>query len=122
MLSKKKSEPQGPLFFCSLECWGQAPVLSYLVPGPDPGTKFLAAVEENLPSVLLRTHREVNPIRGAALLEDELVKLPFRTIGDIQQNARHADHVFRAIASDIHCAARQVIAPFRTSAFPIHLL
>ena len=48
------------------------------MPGPDPGTKFLAAVEENLAAVILRAHREVNPIRGAALLHDEFVKLPFR--------------------------------------------
>ena len=122
MLSKKKSEPQGPLFFfCSLECWGQAPVLSYLVPGPDPSTKFLPAVEENLPPIILRAHREVNPIRGAALLQYQFIKVALRAIGDIQQYARHADHVFRAIASDIHCAARQVITPFRTPAFPIHL-
>jgi len=30
-------------------------------------------------------------------------------IGDIQQDSRHADHLLRAIATDIHRAARQMI-------------
>ena len=33
-----------------------------------PGFFCLPAIEQNLPSVILRPHGEVNPIRGAALL------------------------------------------------------
>jgi hypothetical protein len=61
--------------------------------GSGPSTQFLPTVEENLAAIILRAHREVNPIRGAALLHDEFVKLLFRAIGDVQQNARHAHKV-----------------------------
>ena len=84
--------------------------------GSGPSTKFLTAIEENLAAIFLRTHGEMNPIGGAALLQYQFIKVALGTIGDVQQNARHADHVFRAIASDIHCAARQVITPFRSPA------
>ncbi len=32
--------------------------------------KSLPAIEENFPPIIFRTHREVDPIGGAALLED----------------------------------------------------
>ena len=64
----------------------------------------------------------MNPIGSAALLEDELIKDPSTPISDIQQYHRHADHHLRPVAVYIHRASRQVIAPLRASALPIHLL
>ena len=79
------------------------------------------AVEENLAAIILRSHREVNPIGRAALLQNQFIKVTLRTIGDIQQNSRHPDHVFRAIAADIHRASRQVIRALRAPAQSVHL-
>ena len=92
------------------------------MPGPGPSTKFLAAVEENLPPIILRAHGEVNPIRGASLLLDEFIKRPAVFVSRIEQEPRIAYHLFRSIAMDIYRAARQMIAPFRPSALPIDLL
>ena len=83
---------------------------------------YLPTVEENLPAIVLRPHGEVNPIGSAALFEDELIEVTLRSISDIQQYPRHPDHVLRAIATDIHRTTRQVIAPLRSSAHPIHFL
>ena len=39
-------------------------------------SRFLSpAIEENFPPIILRLHREVDPIGGAAFLEDELVEI-----------------------------------------------
>ena len=81
----------------------------------------LPAVEENFAAIILRPHREVNPIRRAALLQNQFIKVTLRTIGDIQQYSRHPDHVFRAIAADIHRASRQVIRALRAPAQSVHL-
>ena len=80
------------------------------------------AVKEDLPAIILRPHREVDPIGGAPLLLDKFIEIPFRAIGDVEQDSRHADHLLRPIAVDIHRTARQVIAPPRTPALLIHLL
>ena len=82
----------------------------------------LSAVEENLPAVILRAHRKVNPISRTALLLNQLIEVTMSAIGDIQQDYSHADHLLRAIATDIHRAACQVIGAFRAPALPIHLL
>ena len=82
----------------------------------------LSAVEENLPAVILRTHREVNPISRTALLLNQLIKIPLSAVCDIQQYPHHADHLLRAIATDIHRAACQMIRAFRAATFPIHFL
>ena len=63
----------------------------------------------------------MNPIRRAALLQNQFVKFPLRFIRDIQQYPRHPDHLFRSITSDIHRAARQVITPLRTPTQSVHL-
>ena len=55
----------------------------------------LPAVEENLPVIVLRTHGEVNPIRGAALLLDEFVEHPAVFISRIEQQTGIAYHLFR---------------------------
>ena len=63
----------------------------------------------------------MDPIGCAAFLEDQLIEIPFRAIGDIQQDSRHADHLLRAVALDIYGAACQVIGAFGTAAKTIHL-
>lgn len=95
---------------------------------------MLSAVEDDFAAILalanvsfrrraiLWAHREVNPIRRTALLEDKLIKFPFSPIGDIQQYPRHPDHLLRTIASDIHRTSRQVIAPLRAPAQSVHFL
>ena len=75
----------------------------------------LSTIKEDLPAIILRPYREVNPIRGAALLLDQLVELLLGAISDIQQYPSHPDHVLRAITPDIHCASRQVIASLRAT-------
>ena len=82
----------------------------------------LAAVEEYFTAIVVWTHREVNPISRTALLLNQLIKIPFRTIRNVEQYPSHADHLLRAIATDIHRAARQMIAPLCAAALPIHLL
>ena len=75
-----------------------------LVPGPDPSTKFLSAVEEDFPPIVLWPHGEVDPIRGAALLLDELIKNPAVFISRIEQESSIADHLLQSITMDIHRA------------------
>ena len=82
----------------------------------------LFAIKENLPAIILRPHREVNPIGGAALFEDKLIIIPLGTIRDIQQDARHSDHLLRAITLDIHRTPREMIGTFSPSAQSVHLL
>ena len=85
------------------------------------GDFFLPTVEENLPAVILGPHREVNPVGRPALLKNQFVKISLRAIRDIQQNARHPDHMLRAITLDIHRAPRQVITPLCSPTLSIHL-
>ena len=40
------------------------------IPARLSGDYYSPTIEENLPAVVFRTHREVNPIGGTALLED----------------------------------------------------
>ena len=42
------------------------------------------AVEENLAAIILRSHREVNPIGRTALLQNQFIKVTLRTIGDVE--------------------------------------
>lgn len=87
-----------------------------------PATFLLSAVEEDLAAILFRTHREVNPIRRASSLQDQFVELPFRAIGDVEQDACHPDHLLRPVTMYIHRTSRQMIAPFRSLTLHIHLL
>ena len=64
----------------------------------------------------------MNPIGRTALLLNQLVEVSFSTIGDIQQDSRYADRLLWAIATDIHRAARQMVAFLRAAALPIHFL
>ena len=80
------------------------------------------AVVENLATIARGTYREVNPISGASLLLDQLIKIPFSPVGDIEQDACHADHLPEAVALNIHRAARQVIRALRAPTLQIHLL
>ena len=118
-------QPRGCQLFlqsCFHECWGHAPVLSYLVPGSNPGTKFLSTVEENLAAVVLRAHGEVHPVGGASLLLDQFVQFPAVLVSRVKQDTGVADHLFWPSTSDIYGAARQMIAAFRPTTEPIHLL
>ena len=82
---------------------------------------ILDAVKENLPAIIFRTHREVNPVGGAPLFEDELIKFSFRTIRDVEQYPRHADHLLRAITVNIDGAPRQMIASLRPTTFVLQM-
>ena len=67
--------------------------------------------EASLPSVPLWTHREVDPIAACLnALNIELIIIPLRAVGDIQEDGGIADRLFEARHADIHCAARQVVA------------
>ena len=83
--------------------------------------KSLSAIKENLPAVIFRTHGEVNPIGGAALLLDEFIKIPFRAICDVQKDSRHPNHMFRTEATDVDCAAREMIGAFSATTKMINL-
>ena len=68
-----------------------------------PVSRFLSpAIEENFPPIILRFHREVDPIGGAAFLLDQFIEIALGSIRDVEQDARHADHLLRAITLDIH--------------------
>ena len=79
-------------------------------------------IEEDFASVVVWTHREVDPIGRTAFFLDQLVEIPFSPIRDVEQYPRHPDHLLWAIAAYIHRAPRQMITPFRTPTLPIHLL
>ena len=83
---------------------------------------YLPTIEENLPAIVRGTHREVNPIRGATLLLDQLVKHPAVFISCIEQQTSVPDHLLRPKTPDIYGAARQMIAPLRAPTLLIYLL
>ena len=56
------------------------------------GDYYSPTIEENLPAVVFRTHREVNPIGGAALLLNELIKHPAVFVGGVEQQTGAANH------------------------------
>ena len=64
----------------------------------------------------------MDPIGGASLFQNQFIKVALRTIRDVEQYPRHADHLLRAIALDIYGAACQVIGAFRATTLAIHLL
>ena len=79
------------------------------------------AIEENFPPIILRLHREVDPIGSAALFLDEFIEVAMGTIRDVEQYPRHTDHLLRAIALDIHRAASEMIRAFSPSTKAINL-
>ena len=84
--------------------------------------KSLPAIKQNLPAIILRPHGEVNPIGGAPLLLNELVKHPAIFISRIEQQTGIPYHLLRPQTPDIHRAARQMIRALRSPALHIHLL
>ena len=76
---------------------------------------YLPTIEEDLSAIVGRTYREVNPIRGAALLLDQLVKHPAVFISCIEQQTGIPDHLLRPQTPDIHRATRQMITPLRVN-------
>ena len=86
------------------------------------GRLLLTAIEEDLSAIIFRPHREVNPVGGAALLLDQFVEHPAVFISRIEQQTSIPDHLLRPQTPDIYGAARQMIAPLRTSALLIYLL
>jgi hypothetical protein len=54
------------------------------------GDYCLPAVEEDLAAIVFRTHGEMNPIGGAALLEDQFVKVTMGTIRDVESLGQKA--------------------------------
>jgi hypothetical protein len=63
--------------------------------------RVLPTVEENLPTIFLRTHGEVDPVRRATLLVDQLVQFPSVLIGRIYQDAGIAYHQEKAQFSSV---------------------
>ncbi len=90
---------------------------------------LLPTIEENLSMVLALasvsfrrraifwTQREVDPIGGAALLEDQFIEIALGTIRDVEQDASHADHLLRAITLDIHRTTSEMIRTLSPSTF-----
>ena len=82
---------------------------------------YLPAVKKNLPPILLRANCKVDPIGGAAFLLDQFIEIALGSIRDVEQDARHADHLLRAITLDIHCTPSKMIRTLRTSTKAINL-
>ena len=76
---------------------------------------YLPTIEENLSAIVGRSYCEVNPIRGATLLLDQLVEHPTVFISCIKQQTGIPDHLLWPQTPDINRAARQMIAPLRAS-------
>ena len=70
---------------------------------------YLPTIEEDLSAIVGRSYCEMDPVGRAALFENQFIEISLRTICDIQKDYRHADHLLRPIALDIHRAAREVI-------------
>ena len=83
---------------------------------------YLPTIEENLPAIVGRTYREVNPIRGAALFLYQFIKHPAVFIGGVKQQTGIPYHLLRPQTPDIHRATRQMITPLRPTTFLIDLL
>ena len=64
----------------------------------------------------------MDPVGRAALFLDQFVEHPAVFISCIEQQTSIPDHLLRTQTPDIYGAARQMIAPLRTSALHIHLL
>ena len=86
------------------------------------GDYCLPAVEEDLAAIVFRTHGEMNPIGGAALLLDELIKHPTVIISGVEQEAGITYHLLRPQTLDIYGATCQVIRALRPSTLLIDLL
>ena len=84
--------------------------------------KSLPTIEENLPTIVFRPHREVNPIGGAAFLLDQFIEIALGSIRDVEQDARHADHLLRAITLDIHRTTSEMIRTLSPSTQSVHFL
>ena len=83
---------------------------------------YLPAIEENLPPIILRAHREVYPIRRTPLLLDEFIEIAMGTIRDVEQDASHADHLLRAIALNIDGTTSEMIRTLCPTAKAIDFL
>ena len=67
-------------------------------------------------------HGEVDPVAASLVtLDEELIVVALRTVSDIQQDRGIADVLFKSRHTDIHSAARQVVARRRSSDQPVHL-
>ena len=89
-----------------------------------PNRRFylLCQYETRLPSVILRLHGEVDPMAASLVaLYEELIIIALRAVRDIQQDRGIADGLFKSRHTDIHSAARQVVARRRSSDQPVHL-
>ena len=64
----------------------------------------------------------MNPVGGATLLLDQLVKHPAVFISCIEQQTSVPDHLLWPQTPDIHRATRQMIAPLRAPTLLIYLL
>ena len=79
--------------------------------------KSLSAIKENLAAVVFRTHGEVNPIGGPALLLDELIKHPAVLVGGVEQKAGIAYHLLRTQTFNIDSTTRQIDLEISTFMF-----
>ena len=78
-------------------------------------------LEVHVSPVTFRSHGEVHPDGGAALLQNQLIEVELLPVGDVQQDAGIAYGLFLTHAVDIHRAPRQMVRVGCTSAFLIHL-
>ena len=78
-------------------------------------------LEIYVPSVTFRPYREMYPDGGAALLEDELVKVQLLTIRDVQQDTGIAYRLLLPRTVDVYRATRQMVRVRCTATFLIHL-
>ena len=64
-----------------------------------------------LSSIPLRLHSEVNPVAACLIaLYEQLIIFLLDTVGDVQEDRGIADGLLEARHTDIHGAARQVVA------------
>ncbi len=79
------------------------------------------SLEIHVPAVALGPYGEVNPDGGAALLQNQLIKVKLLTIRDIQQDTGIAYGLFFTRAVDIYRATRQMVRVGCPAAELIHL-
>ena len=81
-----------------------------------------STVEEDFSAIVFGAHGEVDPVRRATLFVDQLVKVPFRTVSNVEQDTRIAYQLLRPCTADIYGTARQMIGALRPTTEPVHLL
>ena len=83
---------------------------------------FLRLDKLDFAAVVAGADGEVEPVVALGrALDEQLIKVPLRAIGDIQQNVRIAKRLFDAHATDVHRAARQMVARWRAPYRLVHL-